>query len=71
VDGWWSRVLDAVMGGSLYEVGVVAGTFDDSGIGAVTAARVFLSGHVGQCLGECFLGVFRGKSPLASPLAGG
>jgi hypothetical protein len=66
VDGGWSGVFDATMCGSLDEVGVVAAAFDNSRVGSVATDRVLFSGYVVQCLGECFAGVFRGKSPPAS-----
>jgi hypothetical protein len=71
MDSRWSCVLDALVGGSFNEVGVVAATFDSSGIGAVTAAGIHLADHIGQCFGERFPLMFRGKSPSALSPAGG
>jgi hypothetical protein len=59
-------MLEALVGGSLDEVGVVAAAFDCSGIGTVAAGRIHLSSHVGQGFGVRFLSMFRGKNPPVS-----
>jgi hypothetical protein len=61
----------AVVAGSLDVVGVVAGPFDDAGVGALAAlVQVLAAGDVGRHLVQDALALVRGKKPGRRPGGG-
>jgi hypothetical protein len=66
LDGGWSGMPDAFVGGASFAVAAAAGAFDGSGVGAVAACGVAvaaLADAVDGTCPECFLGL-RGGRPL-------
>ena len=55
----------AVVVGFLNDVGVVASSFDDAWVGAVSSAFGASFVDFSERIDQCFLSMFRGKSPPA------
>jgi hypothetical protein len=62
VDGGWPVVFGSGVGGAFDSVGVVAGSFDDAGVGAVSAFVSFFEDFSVGGL-ECCGASLRGKNP--------
>ncbi len=73
VDRGGSAVAGAVVAGAFDPVGVVAGPFDDPGVGPVAAPGVeaLFPGDVGHDLGEDAFLLFRGEMPPGRRPGGG
>ena len=72
-DRGWAAVAGAVVTGPFDAVGVVAGSFDDPGVGPVPAPGVEVpgAGDVGHDRGEDAFPVLRGERPPGQRPGGG
>lgn len=63
-DSGWAVVTGSVVMGSLDEIGVVASSFDNAGVGSMPSTFCASFGDFGEGFAEGFSSAVRGKSPL-------